>query len=293
MKPNLSLYSAMLISVAVPFANAHETECAVAPIKQQIDEWHITPSLNVGMASSSLEFKDVKAEADYMLYGLSLTFAGPSAFFRLDANFGSDSYDGSDGMSVWRQMPADAIAYFNSSKFPSGEVSSDFVADEFSHYEFALTVGTDITDNIDIFAGYRLGGNEYGTGAHLDVFDNTGPFVGANYTYSFNESSFFNTSLSIAFMDATLDRVPYEQIDGTTTGFTFSVGYTYLFTDSFGVALKYKMENFEYDIDDERFSVAAYNDTPQAYRQYLDLIDPQGNLKETNSSLVASFFYQF
>lgn len=293
MKPNPSLLPVLLLSVAAPFVNAHETECAVAPIQPQIDEWHITPSLNVGMASSSLEFKDVKAEADYMLYGLSLTFAGPAAFLRLDANFGSDSYDGSDGMSVWRQMPSDAIAYFNPNKFPSGDVDAEFVADEFSHYEFALTIGTDITDNIDIFAGYRLGGNEYGTGAHSDVFDNSGAFVGANYTYSFSDSSFFNSSLSIAFMDATLDRVPYEQIDGTTTGFTFSLGYTHLFTDSFGVALKYKMESFDYDIDDERFTVSAYENTPADYKNYLALIDPQGNLKEVNSSLTASFFYQF
>ncbi len=132
---------------------------------------------------------------------------------------------------------------------------------DISRYDLSITAGYRITDNINLFGGYKSGetSDDFTKIRQESTFEEAGLYLGASYTFRLESGALsFSTAVADMSMDYQSDRndPPSEPIrvqevnyEGDASGLSLSVSWSAPVTESllYGVALK--QHNYQYNAD--------------------------------------------
>lgn len=163
----------------------------------------------------------------------------------------------------------------------------------FNHIDTSFSIGGQVHDNIDVFAGYRIAIKEFGEGT---AFENSGPFAGVTLSTALSQSLSAALSVAAAKLEASMDREPFDDITSEAIGLSTNLILNYAINESMGLITKFKFESFDYDVSDDRFSNQTYSQVESIAPQYVDSLrklDVGSSIVETNSIFQVSLYYQF
>ena len=186
----------------------------------------------------------------------------------------------------------DDIKRNSSTSFPGGTAIGKVKGDgDFDRWEYSLSLGYLVTDNLSVFAGYRESktdlkfnssvstqeGDFLGTTKIKSDFEQDGPFIGASYGWHINKSVFKGVlSGSIAFAaldgdfkinsvsgDFTKDQLPDDSSSGDTTGMKVGFAWT--------GATPVERLNYTLGVDGYKYEFDANGDDPDVNETVINL----------------------
>jgi len=141
---------------------------------------------------------------------------------------------------------------------------------KFTHNDYQLTAGgVKVFNNgmsISGFGGYKYGHTEMAAPRppvpwSKDTFDAKGVFFGVGGGFPVLAGS-LSVSGALAFMGGKWkddQPVPFEQTADYTFGYSLGVGYTYKFTQAFGITADYKYQYYNYNFNAYDITLPAYS----------------------------------
>lgn len=139
----------------------------------------------------------------------------------------------------------------------SGDATHDLYKPQpdqkFSRTDFTLTLGVSMPGQSgtgSIFGGFKSGSSELSAPAGYawtkDTFDSTGFFFGGGYAWPALGGQ-IGLNGAIAFMAGTWkDDAGFNNEADYTFGYSFGLGYTYMFNRNFGLSADYKIQAYSY-----------------------------------------------
>jgi hypothetical protein len=120
--------------------------------------------------------------------------------------------------------------------------------------ETSLAIGYDITDQINVFGGYRDSETSgSGTGDSAYSFSHDGYFFGASYYLSLTDSGGLTFSAGYAWLDAVLDEtvlgLTFPASDGDGSGLKVGASWRDLFNTHWGYSVSVEYFDYNYDLD--------------------------------------------
>lgn len=183
----------------------------------------------------TLSFSDTsqKIKSDYTAKNVGLTFVSEGGFY----------------LDMIGQTSGDATHDAYAPTYPD---------QKFTRTDFTLTLGLSIPGQSgtgSVFGGFKAGSSEFsappGFSWTKDTFSTAGIFFGAGYAFPAIGGQ-IGINGAIAFMSGTWedDGVPKIKEDADYTfGYSFGLGYTYMFGKNFGLAVDYKWQHYSYGFD--------------------------------------------
>ena len=167
--------------------------------------------------------------------------------------------------------------HFQINNTPSSDGRIDNGIIQLQREDADITIGYNVINNISIFAGYTRGETSgisttsidiNGSGPTLETsifhstlsFKQTGPFIGASYSYYLQDSGAFNFSLAYADLDGDIvfseaktffttaeTTLSSFEIQGKSTGLSYGVTWTDQFSENMLYNISLKIKRYKFD----------------------------------------------
>ena len=197
--------------------------------------WLLTPSVHAEEGSSIEVYPRAGVGLNWLNY-VRLDGSDLDAYYTT-LNVGlSVNYD-------WVYFDLGAELFGVDSNKEGGEV------DDVERQDFTFTTGYWVNQDASVFVGYTFGETKDDSAG--EFHEDTGPFIGASYSFVSGETV-YTTTLAYAALEGEIlvDDDPDANTTGDTTGFSLGFAISGPFRETMGYTIALKTRQYTYEVDD-------------------------------------------